>query len=817
MTRTEALRRQLERIKWPFLCYAGPPALFFVVLLTFLGVFSGIGIVTSGLTGVALFTFPLVSLQFGRSMDIVAALMLSLAGLNGNFTMTRLPPDTPPEEVQFHHVASFIFAAACGNLLQYRTSVFCAYNANLFTGWVLMRFYTLENASVDFHMKTTFSFVVLVGLLCVMLRYLSQGAFLAGVELERLRQHTEQREGQVEHEKDQKHSFLAYIMHEVRNPLSAACLLMCEQEMLIAEMKQVTAKMKDKKKKHPEDQGEFAEIEPLLESLNTLAKTVQSQIDQMGSICNDVLHLEKLASGRFEYNVGVGSLASFFSHAAKEAETVLKQKDVTLTTEIAIDPQLLSKKKSPSTWADFPRLRQVISNFMSNARKFTPKGGEVTFRMEVSALSICPTHHAPGNCAHSSQLPDSAFSFNPMNPEENPQWIHIRFSVRDSGVGIAPEDLPKLFKPYGQIRAGEQQQGGGTGLGLCICRVFVEAHSGGNTGVLSKGAGEGSEFFFEFDSPLASVPEKEADEERGSANTPGREERVVLCKEMLSSSGRGMKGQPRRLSTFTAGTDPANLTPSSSPPLSAYRRGCPSKRLPRDRFHTVLLTESPPSIAASASSQQSRWSAAPDKETVRQRKKASQTDERQLPSESLSAPQIKRASLSGYEGEALRDYEQILFERVKAQDWFKKGKQHIADILVVDDNAVCQMAVTLALRRMGFSVESSGDGLAALSRFKQGERYRLVLIDRNMPKMEGPQAVREILSHLQSLSPPPPSPVFVGLTGQTERCNDFEEEGAVRTVLKPITAKNLEAVFEELDFVPRGSPSDRKAISRGHE
>uniref|UniRef100_A0A0G4FLA2 histidine kinase n=1 Tax=Chromera velia CCMP2878 TaxID=1169474 RepID=A0A0G4FLA2_9ALVE len=310
-------------------------------------------------------------------------------------------------------------------------------------------------------MKTTFSFITIVAILCLLVRYLSRGAFLAGVELDRLAQYTEQLKGEVEHEKDQKHSFLAYIMHEVRNPLSAACLLMCEQETLIAEMKLVTAKMKDRKRQQPEERGQLAEIEPLLESLDSLSKTVQSQIDQMGSICNDVLHLEKLASGKFEYNVSLGNLTNFFSHTAKEAETVLKQKDVALKTEIVLDPELSKKQKTISTWADFPRFRQVLSNFMSNARKFTPKRGAVTFRMEVSALPVPPTHHAPGNCAHASQLPDRAFSFNQNNPAENPQWIRIRFSVRDTGFGIAVEDIPKLFKPYAQIRAGEQQPGVG--------------------------------------------------------------------------------------------------------------------------------------------------------------------------------------------------------------------------------------------------------------------------------------------------------------------------------------------------------------------
>uniref|UniRef100_A0A0G4G564 histidine kinase n=1 Tax=Chromera velia CCMP2878 TaxID=1169474 RepID=A0A0G4G564_9ALVE len=166
---------------------------------------------------------------------------------------------------------------------------------------------------------------------------------------------------------------------------------------------------------------------------------------------------------------------------------------------------------------------QAVGNFLSNARKFSPPKGKITFRLEVLevASSNLKKSVSRGTTPHAAQMPEC---FLPSSgPEEegegegavvgegwevtqrddgSPQWIRLRLSVVDEGRGVAPEDQDKLFRPYSQIRAGEQQKGGGTGLGLCISKVFVEAHCGGKIGFHSEGASLGSEFFLEFEGPL---------------------------------------------------------------------------------------------------------------------------------------------------------------------------------------------------------------------------------------------------------------------------------------------------------------------------
>uniref|UniRef100_A0A0G4F048 histidine kinase n=1 Tax=Chromera velia CCMP2878 TaxID=1169474 RepID=A0A0G4F048_9ALVE len=848
--RLKAIRRQLMTLRWPFLFLVGPQTTVFVCVLYYLGVLTAIATCFAVLTVITVSTLPLVALQFGNNIDIVAAVFASLVAVFTNIAASQLPVLMSSEELQFHHVASFIFSVTIGSLLEYRSSVFCAYLAVTFAAWYLMRLVSLEDATWEFHMKTTFAFSIIMGALCTMLRFLNEGSFQAGAEVERLRQHTQMLQGEVEDAKDQKHSFLAYIMHEVRNPLSAACLLVCEQESQIAEMREMMAKMREKRK-GGDGQGVppnlAFEMEALIDSLEGLSKTVQSQIDQIGSICNDVLHLEKLASGKFEYNISVNSLRSFFSHAAKEAAAVMKQKGVALKAEICLDPEL-STAASLSTRADFPRLRQVISNFMSNARKFTPSRGLVIFRMEVSTLHTPPLHHAPGMCEHASQLPDSAFSFSLDNTQgketkdtpQQPQWIHIRVSVKDSAVGIAPEDLPKLFRPYAQIRAGEQQKGGGTGLGLCICKTFVEAHCGGQIGALSAGNGSGSEFFFQFDAPLAADSQvRQTGTEPEVALCPPKEvkmekkEKICLQIEtfkMDTETGRESTLTPRRPFTSLLPESTffprSSFTPTQTQPKPRIPSGLEEIPISRD-----VSSEAPSFYSVSASDQegegprQRRGSRLQESKTISFAPgevgggKAGEEEEARMEnSVSLTSPthRMRRASIAGHRDELPSSREKALLAKVEEEKW-TRGRKYTADVLVVEDNPVCQMAVCLGLRRMGFSVEVSEDGSDAIDRFERGERYRLVLMDRNMPKVEGPEAISQILSQLESSSPSSPAcpfrtqiPLFIGLTGQTEQSGDFEAAGAVKTIFKPVTTKNLQMAFEELNFKSRGVPRGRR-------
>jgi two-component system phosphate regulon sensor histidine kinase PhoR len=109
--------------------------------------------------------------------------------------------------------------------------------------------------------------------------------------------------------------------------------------------------------------------------------------------------------------------------------------------------------------ADRPRIEQVMINLIHNAIKFTPAGGSIV----VSA-------HAQGEGLES----------------------YIVFAVRDTGVGIPADDLPRIFERF--YKADRARSGGGTGLGLAIARHLVEAH-GGRIWVESR-EGQGSSFYF---------------------------------------------------------------------------------------------------------------------------------------------------------------------------------------------------------------------------------------------------------------------------------------------------------------------------------
>jgi signal transduction histidine kinase len=126
--------------------------------------------------------------------------------------------------------------------------------------------------------------------------------------------------------------------------------------------------------------------------------------------------------------------------------------------------------------SDLTKTRQILFNLLSNASKFTPEGGTIS----LSAVRTPVPLPAPGDRAGES----------PRLISRDAVWV----SVRDSGIGIRPEDTAKLFKVFSQVDSSASRQQQGTGLGLALCKQFVELH-GGSIGAESI-PGEGSTFWF---------------------------------------------------------------------------------------------------------------------------------------------------------------------------------------------------------------------------------------------------------------------------------------------------------------------------------
>jgi len=185
-------------------------------------------------------------------------------------------------------------------------------------------------------------------------------------------------------------------------------------------------------------------------------------IDESGGsllqIVNNILDLSKFEQGHLDVELRPISLDKMVRKTVALFEARAREKGVDLRLQIAslLPPKLL---------ADRHRLRQVLSNLISNGIKFTPSGGEVLVRVEAA-------------------------------PEADRIW-RVRFEVVDSGIGIPPEVQAKIFKPFEQAESSTERRYGGTGLGLPICARIVEALGGELT--LESRVGEGSRFAFELE------------------------------------------------------------------------------------------------------------------------------------------------------------------------------------------------------------------------------------------------------------------------------------------------------------------------------
>jgi signal transduction histidine kinase len=166
------------------------------------------------------------------------------------------------------------------------------------------------------------------------------------------------------------------------------------------------------------------------------------------SLINDILDLSKIEAGRMELELTEFDLPTAIENALMLVRERAGRRSITLQTHI--DGRL------GQIQADERKVRQVVLNLLSNAIKFTPEGG----RIDVGAV---------------------------------PKDGSIEVSVSDTGVGIAPEDQEAVFEEFRQVGTVEKKAEG-TGLGLTLCRKFVELH-GGRIWVTSQ-VGVGSTFTF---------------------------------------------------------------------------------------------------------------------------------------------------------------------------------------------------------------------------------------------------------------------------------------------------------------------------------
>ncbi|KQW45720.1 MULTISPECIES: PAS domain S-box protein [unclassified Roseateles] len=253
-------------------------------------------------------------------------------------------------------------------------------------------------------------------------------------------------EDQLAHAKDEaqaasraKSAFLANTSHEIRTPLNGL--------LGLGRLAQ---------------QPDISEVQRR-DYLNQMMDSAES----LSGLISDILDLSKIEAGRLTLETQPFSLRELLASIRLAYLTLAQARGLTFAVEI--DPGLPAW-----VFGDPLRTRQILSNYLTNALKFTATGG---ITVSVRALTV----NAHGSAG---------------------EWVHIE--VRDTGPGIASEQQARLFQPFTQADESTTRRFGGTGLGLSICRELATL-MGGDVGVDSK-PGDGSAFWAELPLPAAPAP-----------------------------------------------------------------------------------------------------------------------------------------------------------------------------------------------------------------------------------------------------------------------------------------------------------------------
>ncbi len=456
--------------------------------------------------------------------------------------------------------------------------------------------------------------------------------------------------------------------------------------------------------------------------------TVHQCAEHLLQLVNDILDLSKIEAGRME----VENVAFDLHLLLDGVQDALAPKAM----EKQLDWNAFARPQVPSGLEGDPlRLRQVLLNLAGNAMKFTEEG-EVVVEVQLA--------EAKGDEAR------------------------LRFEVRDTGPGIPPEKLEKLFEKFTQADASTTRTHGGTGLGLTISKELVEL-MGGRMEVESE-VGKGSCFAFELPlrvtgSAASSVPTSDV--------LAGRRALVV---DDLETNRRVLAGQLRRLGCRYT------VAGSAKEGLEEFRRALACG----DPYDFVISDHHMPEHSGL---DLGRWireaegdhstgllllSSYKDRESLEQARQAGFDLHMSKP---VKMGQLRHRLLevlgaspegeSGETGLTLRDT--LLPETTSVpSDGGPEGPK--PRVLLAEDNPVNRKVATRLLEKLGLEVESAENGCEAVERVLGGH-YDLVLMDCQMPEMDGFEATRRIRAAGRASTDLP----IVALTanamsGDRERC-----------------------------------------------
>ena len=419
------------------------------------------------------------------------------------------------------------------------------------------------------------------------------------------------------------------------------------------------------------------------------AQTIDLCAESLLSLINDTLDFSKIEAGKLTFE----SIPFDLYQTAGSAIEVLAERAESKGIELVI---FVDRDVPRTVRGDPARLRQVLLNLVGNAVKFTDRG-TVVVRVEVV--------------------------------EDDSGSLLLRFSVRDTGVGIAPEARADLFEPFVQADGTTTRRFGGTGLGLAICKELVEA-MGGHISVESS-LGSGSTFEFTIELPAVNSPEHT---DLGALIPANRKALIVDANPTGSKLLEYyLKGWNVRTSLASGGQEALTALYRAAELGSPYHLVLAEFNLPdidgmelATRIHDDSTLDDTRVIVVCPFSER------PDSAALRLARVRAVLSKPVLATKLAEA--VGRAFESdGSEAPASGENQPTISDETRRQ----------CRVLLAEDNAVNQKLAVRLLAKLGYSADVVENGVDAVERVRNRD-YDIVLMDCQMPEMDGYEATREI-------------------------------------------------------------------------
>ncbi len=475
------------------------------------------------------------------------------------------------------------------------------------------------------------------------------------------------------------------------------------------------------------------------------AEAIRTSANSLLAVINDILDFSKIEAGKLDLE----SLEMDLRGNVEEIGSMMALQAAMKSLELIVD---VAPDVPQTVLGDPHRIRQCLVNLVSNAVKFTSTG-EIVIEVRVS--------------------------------ERRGTDVLLRFEVRDTGVGIAPEARAGLFQPFTQADSSTTRRFGGTGLGLSIVKRLVQL-MGGEVGVLSE-PGRGSAFWF----TLPATPvESSGRTRRPVADGAGRR---ILIVDDNATNRRVLSGH------LAHGQFEVQAASSAAEALELLERACGDNR----PYDVVLIDYQMPEMDGAMLGER----IAGDPRLSRSRLVLLTSLDRKGDHTRFASMGFAAYLTKPVRARELRDCLQHVLAH-DAGEWstgthplVTRGtlanaaahRQYGGRVLVVEDNPVNQKVAQRFLERLGCSVRVAANGAEAVEA-SAAERYDLILMDMQMPVMDGISATRAIRTRESGGARTPIVALTANvLAGQFQSCIDA---GMDDVLGKPLEPARLQDVLE---------------------